>query len=171
MANYDDLKCNLKSIRLTDTQLNFINAYPQGTNFNDKLSCIIDAAMSQNMEAVRTEKLEVIKNLKDLNHSITEAMTALEQQVDIAFSEEYGSYRDKEKISKMLVTYGYVPQPELIKDIKMVNTLTGRKHSMKDLAEAFKNRIYVEKQGIQEVVDRIGQVLSSQEAGQQPPEV
>lgn len=149
MGSYTgDLKCNLKSVRMTDKVYEYVQTF-QGEGFNQKFENMVLYFMEHEKQkretimeldkqiAEKSRDLRKLEKGKELMDDVLESL----QQFKSTFSIEipHDAYTS---ISDMIRHAGYTADQEVIVKIFRLDQTCGRKHSMESIYQIFKEQSY-----------------------------
>lgn len=141
----EEKKTVRKSIRLTDTQENFINGF-LGESFNEKLDNMLSSfiATPQEIDSLYKKKMQLIKDIQALEaikEDITTAYKAFNNMAAQFSAEQENSALNR--IRDMIKEQGFTPTDKNVKLLHRLDQLTGKNNSMHDLVDANKNQSFL----------------------------
>lgn len=164
-----DLKCNVKSIRITDKVAEYIEGF-KGDNFNSKLENLVlycmdnekriassistlekqRETMISDIERLSSEReglyqerkvlFEQVKDLQDTRNQIDSIVKNI-ASLQQKFIGETIELK-KHEVSKRLQEEGFVPEKKIVEKMYKLNELTGHEHNLKDIKKAYQGNIY-----------------------------
>lgn len=139
-----DKKTIRKTIRLTDTQENFINTFP-GDSFNEKLDQMLSSFMtdSQEIDSLYEKKMRLVKDIQSLEtikENVTEAFKSFNSMAQ-QFDSEYEENALK-RIKDMIAEQGFIPTERNVRLLHRLDQLTGRNNNLQELVDAHKEQLY-----------------------------
>lgn len=170
MGSYTgDLKCNLKSVRMTDKVYNYIMT-ADGEGFNQKFEKLVVYFMETEEEKrveleildkqiqKRRQELARLERGKQLMDNVLNSL----QELQNTFTGEL-FHKSYTNIALMIRENEFIAKEELVKKIYRLNELTGKENTMKDLYKAYKEQLYNEYPEKQGLVNDIVSAFQSQE--------
>ena len=162
MGSYTgDLKCNLKSVRMTDKVYEYIQSF-EGDGFNQKFENLVLYFMEQEeqkreriaeLDRELIEKHREIQKLEQGRELMDSALESLQELQQMFAGELLRS--NYKKISSMIQRADYMDKPELVKNIYLLNQETGKEHGLREIYQIFKEQSYEERPKLQQLVNDI----------------
>lgn len=157
MTQYAAKKRNCHTtLRCTDEVMNYINTWPQGESFADKLESIVllccrDESqkretinrLNKDIEKLELERSELLQDIGNLKHAqvlVNQASKNL-YRLNALYAGEIDDKRMR-AIAGMLKEGGFVPTESVVEGIYKLDLMMEHRHNLKEISEIAKKEVY-----------------------------